>query len=489
MSPLLLLLSCGPSDPKPDPGVVDSAGETARETADSQVDTETADTSRETAETADSGETGDTGDTGASGGFLRFTGDRPRNLLVISLDTTRRDQLGYFTGLDTTPNLDALMAQGVVLEDHRTCSNWTAPSVLCALTGFEPWRQGWFPTALDPSGASPYIPWVPDDLHTMTEVLSDAGYNTLLLTANEIFSDRFGGGMANGFQEVRLPLWYPAPTVAKKAELAASEMLADGRPFYLQAHFIDPHAPYKAPTEYATDEAELGPFEWDVGDEHASDAIEAAWNDMTPEEQAHARDFLLTVYRAELRYWDDSFAQMWADLDAMGALDDTLVVFWTDHGEQFGEHGAFHHGVSLFDQENAATVFFWAKNLEPGVWTGRTTHQDIAPTVLDALGFPPDDAHTGVRVGDAPADRDLYFFNYIASWGQPMMSVVTGDHKLVYSWSSEKHFQDLAADPDEAVNLYSPTDPDVLAAWELLLPEVQRLQAEWPEIVATAPGP
>lgn len=488
---ILWLLACTAPSAK-HTGESAPATETATETAtDTSPETATDSSTETAAETGrDSGDSAaDTGDTDAATPVLQFTGPRPHNLLIISLDATRRDQIGYFTGLDTTPNLDRVMAQSVVLEDHRSCSNWTAPSVLCVLTGAMPSDAGWWPTAIDESGKAPEVPWVPDDLHTFTEDLADAGYNTLLVTSNEVFSDRFGGGMTNGFAEVRLPLWFPAPDVEPKATLAASEMLADGRPWYLHVHFIDPHAPYKAPAEWATDLDELGPFDWDVSDEHASDAIEAAWSTMTPEEQAHARDFLLTVYRAEMRYWDDTFATLWAELDTMGALDDTLVVFFTDHGEQFGEHGAFHHGVSLFDQENASTAFFWAKDLAPATWSGRTTHQDLAPTILDALGFPADPAMTGVRVGDAPDDRDLLFFNYIDGWATPQNSVVTGDDKLIYAWSSEKHFEDLATDPTESVNLYSPTDPRVLAAWDLLLPEVERMEATWPGLEAVAPGP
>ena len=54
-------------------------------------------------------------------------GHTPKNLLVISLDTTRRDRLSFF-GVDTTPNLEAAFSNGVILEDHRSCSNWVPPS-------------------------------------------------------------------------------------------------------------------------------------------------------------------------------------------------------------------------------------------------------------------------------------------------------------------------------------------------------------------------
>src|SRR4026209_1358695 len=56
-------------------------------------------------------------------------GHTPKNLLFVSLDTARRDRLSFFDDEDLTPNLASAFSGGVVLEDHRTCSNWTAPSV------------------------------------------------------------------------------------------------------------------------------------------------------------------------------------------------------------------------------------------------------------------------------------------------------------------------------------------------------------------------
>jgi arylsulfatase A-like enzyme len=442
--------------------------------------------------TGDSTATHDSGSTALpeSTTGLEFVGAKPKNVLMISLDATRRDQVGWFSGLDTTPNLDAVMQHSVVLEDHRSCSNWTAPSVSCVLLGYMPYEQGWWPTATDPTfPADENVPWVPDDVHPLAEQLQDAGYNTLLLTSNPVFSPTFGGGLTNGFAEVREPFWFPAPDVASRVITAATEMQADGRPFYLHVHFIDPHAPYKAPVEYDTDADELGPFAYALDDEHAYLDVEAQWNDMTQDEQQSARNYDLTIYRGELRYWDATFADMWAQLDEMGFLDDTLVVFWTDHGEQFHEHGAWHHGVSLFEQENRATAFFWAKNIVPKAFVGSTTHQDIAPTVLDVLDLAPVDAHTGIKLGDAPADRTYVTFNYINGWGVPRIAYIDGEMKLLYVWNGEKYLEDLSVDPDEKTNLYSPTDARAIAMWDHLLPEVEQIETQWPTLVAVDPGP
>ena len=419
---------------------------------------------------------------------LVFTGDPPRNLLVVSLDTFRRDQVGYFTGYDTTPNFDAIARQSVMLEDHRSCSTWTAPSMLCFLTGYLPSDQGWWPSQVyQAGGPDPAMAWIPDDLATLATALDGQGYVTLLLTANGVISADNSDGIVNGFQEVRRPLWLPAPEVASRSTTAAQDVLDDGRPFYLHLHFIDPHAPYKAPVAYTTDE--LGTFPWALDDENVPYTLEAQWSTMTTAERDEARRYMLTLYRAEYRYWDEAFGQLWQDLDALGALEDTLVVFLSDHGEQFGEHGAFHHGVSLFEGENRGVAFFWAKNLAPAVWSGPTDHRDLAPTVLDVLGFPADPLATGIVLGQAANPRDSFLFNYIYGWGPARVAVVTGTKKLVYYWNGEKYYYDLARDPDEVTNLYAPSEPGVVAAWALLQPELDRLTTLWPHLDAVNPGP
>ena len=67
---------------------------------------------------------------------LRFSGNRPRNVLMISIDTLRRDAIGRYGAEASTPQLDGLLAGGVALDDLQSCSNWTVPAFYCALGGF-----------------------------------------------------------------------------------------------------------------------------------------------------------------------------------------------------------------------------------------------------------------------------------------------------------------------------------------------------------------
>lgn len=421
---------------------------------------------------------------------LQFDGARPHNLLVVSVDTTRRDQLGYFTGLDTSPNLDAFLAQAVVLYDHRSCSSWTAPSALCVVTGTFPPEEGYWPsTVYESYGPDPRIPWVPDDLHTMAQDLQAAGYYTAMLTANGVFSDNLGGGILNGFERVNKSLWVQAPVVVDTGLTEVRRAQRDGRPWYVHVHFIDPHTPYEAPTSYATELEGLDELPWDVTNATGMYQAEAAYWTASERQQDLIRAAMTAVYRGEIRYWDENFGAFWASLDAMGALDDTLVVFWTDHGEQFAEHTGFHHGISLYDQENRSTAAFWAANLRPQEWMGKTVHPDLAPTILDGLGLAADPAMTGTVVGLAPADRTTFHFNYIYGWEQPHITWIKNQKKLMYYWDGRKHFYDLAADPEELVDLYDATNPDVVAGWAELRPEVDHIVAAWPEVTAVGAEP
>ncbi|MEM6930261.1 MAG: sulfatase-like hydrolase/transferase, partial [Myxococcota bacterium] len=66
---------------------------------------------------------------------IEFYGRRPKNLIMLSIDTFRKDHLGAHGDLGLTPFLDEIAAQGVVLEDHHQCSNWTFASTTCTVAG------------------------------------------------------------------------------------------------------------------------------------------------------------------------------------------------------------------------------------------------------------------------------------------------------------------------------------------------------------------
>jgi arylsulfatase A-like enzyme len=410
----------------------------------------------------------------------------PRNLLVISLDTVRRDRLDFFGDKGITPNLDAAFSGGVILEDHRSCSNWTAPSVYCAQSGNFQLDNDVWPTGLNMGERDHLVDWPPPDEPTLASLLSSAGFETTLITSNNVFSLDVNGG-AFGFDREVSWIWATAPNVVDMAINNAADLGADGERWYYHVHFVDPHEQYQAPQEYWTDPDMDCP--WDMTSTNVLKQLSgnALWGPLDDKEKELARACLFNVYEGELRYWDQELARFWSHFEKAGLLDDTLVVFWTDHGQAFGEHDdKFNHGVSLYDPETRSTAAFWSKDIEPLRWTGPTIHQDLAPTILEALDVPLGD-HTGIVVGYAPEDRMRVAFDYFLGSSIPIISVVQGDLKLSYAWDGTAHFYDLGVDPDEQVDQYDASDPDVVRLWGTLEPLVEHTDEVWPGLNPVPP--
>jgi arylsulfatase A-like enzyme len=432
--------------------------------------------------TSEDGETETTGPPGPPTDTLpSFLGELPKNLLVISIDTLRRDALPRYGGPDEQlVFLNQIAEEGYTLDQHRSCSNWTFASVMCAATGQTNVEIGYVPQLSEVNRAP-----LPDDAKGLASWLSEQGYKTMLASANSWFSSEWN--MDLGFQwsneekrgTVTFLYDYSRPSV-----LAA---VASEKPWYLHLHAIEPHAAYNPPAEYLADLAGLEPLDFDLGvkDEHYSN--KGAWPDMTEEERQLLLAHILIRYAGEQRWLDDQLAALWSRLEADGLLDDTLVVIWTDHGEQFWEHDSQTHGYSFHPEESDALAIFWAKNIVPGAWAEPTNHTDLAPTILSALGFPIPESVTGLPVGQAALDRPE--FSISAAKSGIVQAVRVGDRKLQYHWWGTKRFYRLDEDPLEMFDEYDRFDPEVIALWELLMPRVEAALPLVPQYTPKQAGP
>jgi hypothetical protein len=474
---LVLLLACQrpkegapEADPSPEPPgatvAPDSAppeGPTGGETGlPTETETET-ETGGETAAPSSS-DTG-RGDTGLPPppppppALVFRDGRVPTNLLVVSLDTTRRDAVGRF-GSGLTPRLDAVLAEALVLEDHHSCSNWTAWSMTCLVSGRTPLQNGFATWSSDP-----YLPGRPPIGYandTLAPWLERAGFNTALVTANAVFS-RAVTGVAGRYGVERLMDYAPAPEVSAVALEELGRLRGAGRPWYLHVHYMDPHGNYCAPEDYVS-LPDVEPFGWTL-DAWCADSYSPGvlYPYLPPPEQLALQAAYEALYRAEMAYWDEHFGRLWDELSASGALDDALVLFVTDHGQQFLERGGHGHGLFLGDEETRAVAAFWARDLQPGAYTGLTGHTDLAASLQGLFGLRPFRPADGYALGAAPEDRALRLAN---TWGwQLELGVVSGGGALVYHWFGDRWYFDRGVDPAGLTDTYDPASPQVQAAW------------------------
>lgn len=402
------------------------------------------------------------------GGAATARVERP-NLVLYVVDTLRADHLGCYGYVrPTSPRLDEFARQGVRFAEARAQSSWTKPAMATILTGLYPITHGAERRAL---GIAP-------EARTLAERLSEAGYETAMFTTNPTVVERFG--FARGFDHfeyVHQLQGRKRRSVDSAAMHRAAVAWIDGRPaperpFFLVVHTLDPHDPYKPREPYRSRFA--------PGVDAASaccfrgERLEA----LSAERAAIRRRDSMALYDGEIAQNDASFGRLVDDLHARGLLHHTAVVFTSDHGEEFHEHGGWRHAESLFEEVLRVPLVVRLPGGRPANTTvaDPADQIDIAPTLLDLAGIaaPPELPGASllpVIAGGAPPPREsLAWLRHPAfdaaairdgNWKwlrhEGVLRAATGE--------PAEALYDLEADPGERQNLLEtePTRRRVLA--------------------------
>jgi len=356
------------------------------------------------------------------------------NVLLITIDTLRRDALGaYGQARDSSPWIDRLAAGGVRFENAYAHNTLTLPSHAGILSGRYPFDHG----VRDNAGFR-----FPESLDTLATLLKPRGYRTGAFVSGFPLDSRFG--LARGFDV------YEDSFVARqrKGELAlperrAAESVALARAWIEQAggartfcwlHLYDPHAPYEPP-------------------------------------EPQASRFAGQPYLGEVAATDAALQGLLEPLLAAGRHGRTLVVLTADHGESLGEHGERTHGLFAYESTLRVPLVLYAPRLlRPRVVGQAVRHVDLLPTVLDALGLPipeplPGRSLLGLANGQAAPPVESYFEALSAMLGRgwaPLLGLVREGGKYIDLPLPELY--DLHADPGEQRNLAAerPADLDAL---------------------------
>ena len=395
-----------------------------------------------------------------------------RDILMISMDTFRRDLLLRYGGEAgdeaDTPFLDQLADTSLTADRHRSCSAWTYPSVVCALTGRMPYDLGAFPWIGTPAEDMPRIP---EGTPTLASLLAAAGWQTRLISANKHLGPTHATD--TGYEAATDIDLSPAAEVVDAGLSWLRTERDPERRWLLHLHFLDPHANYEPPEAYRAEMQGRPALPWDLSTEQGNQAFINAMEAHEVDEATRAEAEIQTriLYEGEARYLDDELRRLYETVAAEGLLRETLVVVWTDHGEQFWEHGDHGHNKSLHYGENDGLLMVSGPGVTPARWPLPTSHLDLLPTLLAALVLPAPAGLRGAPLGAAPPDRPLPGALWLGG-EPPSQSVIVGEHRLLYHWSGDLEFYDLAADPAEQAPL--PALPDA-PAWTTA---VESLRAE-----------
>jgi choline-sulfatase len=295
-----------------------------------------------------------------------------RNVILYLVDTLRKDHLGcYGYGKPVSPRVDAFAREATLFRNAVAQSSWTRPSVASMLTGLLPRTHGVHrrPDSLSPGAV------------TLAERLRERGFRTAAFVTNSNVHRSFGFGQ--GFEEYRLTP-HGRDTAGNLNALTAGWLDTLGKaPFFLFLHTIEPHTPYQPPPAFRERFAPGVPEE--LGRVRVLKELNSGKRPVTP---GLVRD-LTALYDAEIAANDAAFGDLVDLLKERRLWDSTIILFVSDHGEEFHDHGGWEHGRTLHTEMLDVPLIVRL----PGVGEGRAVdrlaqHVDLVPTILDALGLP-----------------------------------------------------------------------------------------------------
>jgi arylsulfatase A-like enzyme len=353
----------------------------------------------------------------------------PPNVIVYLVDALRSDRLGVY-GCDRplSPRLDAMAAEGITFTDVVAQSSWTKAAVASIFTGEWPRAHG-------VNGPDDRLP---DSLPTLPEMLHAAGYRTGAIVANAYVGRPFG--FARGFDHFEFIEHSQgrSEVLHERAVSWLESLGAGGDPFFLYVHTIDPHAPYAPPPPYLETFASTVP-DPSVGQVETVRGLVLGTVEPTPELGRDLRD----LYDGEVAANDASFGRLLDELETRGELENTVIIFTSDHGEAFGEHGNWTHGLDLANEVLSIPLVL---RLPGGAGAGQrvpTTvqHIDLLPTILGLCGVDPPRNLTGEQLVDrsgAVRVRDgRTIYAYLDYWGRTGASAQAGGWKLIQPMTPE----------------------------------------------------
>ena len=330
----------------------------------------------------------------------------PPSIVLIVVDTLRGDHADPTTGLARTTALDALAADGVRFTQAFSHVPMTLPSHASLLSGRLPFAAG---VKLNAQA-------VPEELQLLPDWLRRFGYRSAgVVSLSSLWPVSPGTGIDRGFGQYvydgEVDCW-PADRVEAELEPVLERLQAQGGPFFLLAHYSDPHDPYNAHgsvqrwVDVRLDGAPLermlasefafrhGPVELSPG-EHLLELVSEheflvrlleprgpegplphAWQQGRQREGLTAASITITNpagepvscdlwlwlqdvldeqqnrtrYRLEVEFADGQVGRLLDALRRRGLYESSLVVFTSDHGEALGEHGVTGHVVNLYDE-------------------------------------------------------------------------------------------------------------------------------------------
>jgi arylsulfatase A-like enzyme/Tfp pilus assembly protein PilF len=356
------------------------------------------------------------------------------NIVLITLDTTRADRMGFLgSRRGLTPNLDELARRAAVFSNAYAQVPLTTPSHATILSGTFPQfhRVNYMGDPL-----SKPVPFLPDLLHAH-------GYRTAAFVGSLVLEPKkLAMGFERGFDHYdagyhrRIPPEDRYHSMERRAEDVISRAVnwmskRPAGPFFLWVHLYDPHDPYSPPEPFRS-------------------------------------RYQAEPYDGEIAYTDAALAKLFSALRAQKLFDSTVIAVMADHGEAFGEHGEKHHGIFLYDETIHVPLLIKPPNSTEGVSvSAKVGLVDVAPTILEIAQLPVPRSMQGNSLLSMMNPARAGEGDHVVAPERPVYSE-SGYGELSFGWSKlqawrtskylyveapDRELYDLSTDPQAKHNL------------------------------------
>ena len=335
---------------------------------------------------------------------------QPRpSILLVTLDTTRADSVGFESNAVETPTLEALADRGVRFSQAWTTVPMTLPAHTSMLTGLYPSEHGIRENSR----------FLDDDRTLLAERLRDAGYSTAAFISGYPLKRQFG--LARGFDH------YDDDMGRGNAERAAGPTTERAlsylesharRPVFVWVHYFDPHDPYAPPEPFLS-------------------------------------QYPSSPYLGEIAYMDQELGRLIETFEARNEGNASRILVVGDHGEGLGDHGELLHGNLLYSGVMRVPLILAGSGIPISEVETAVSIRRVFDTILGWAGL---DSDFDLLAADDEIVMGEALKPYLQYGWQPQVMAVLGSIKIIQSGETEIY--DLRSDPSESVDLSDSTEID-----------------------------
>ncbi|MDD5086847.1 MAG: sulfatase [Candidatus Nanoarchaeia archaeon] len=390
------------------------------------------------------------------------------NVLIISIDTLRKDKLGvYGNKKNITPNIDSFAKTSIVFDNAYSTGPWTGPGFGSMLSSKYPSDLGYTEEKNHNGEEKVYI--INNNVKLIQEVMKEKRYMTACFQGNSgVCYPEAGYGRGfdvyetqtkkdNTFNDflkfIGLKKTYSA-ILTEKAKKFMNENRENN--FFVWINLMEPHVPY-APFKYINKARFISKDIYMAYFENNYSLLNLKKNpeyNLSYEEKIYVED----KYDMEVKIADDFVGNILNHMKKTGLLEKTIIIFCSDHGEEFWEHGdnrsgtydrGVDHGHTLYNELVNIPLILRIPYQHKKIKNKNTVSiMDIAPTIIDLTDNDSDYGFDGIPLIKGNKERKIFMESIM--YGTEKKAVIKDNIKVIYHPDKEKYeIYNIEKDPNE----------------------------------------